>query len=479
MKTLVPRPYQQLMFDHMVEHDRGCLFAQMGLGKTSTSLMVIDALNCMDPCKTLVLAPKRVAQSTWPNEQKKWTNFRNLEVSPIVGSEADRKAGLRRDANVYTINYENIPWLVEQCGRNWPFRRVIADESTKLKNHRTRGGGLRAKALAKVAHSRVDYWTNLSGTPAPKGYVDLWGQLYFVDAGERLGYTFTAYKDRFFETVFEKVDRKGTVKHLREYPVTRIKQGAKEQIDRRIGDVCLSVLAKDWFDLREPIVNKIMIQLPEKVRKQYSDMEKKLYTEVKGEGIEAFNAAAKTGKCHQLVNGAAYIDPEVSDDFSQPSKSKKWVEVHDLKIQALESVLEEAGGTPVLVAYHFKSDLARILRNFPDARELDDDPRTVDDWNAGKIPILVAHPDSAGHGLNLQDGGNILCFFSLQWRMELHDQILERIGPVRQLQSGYDRPVFIHYIIAEDTVDEDMMFTIENDATVQEALMHGLSRRLA
>lgn len=453
--TFKPRPYQGMIIDHIVEHPRCAIWAGMGMGKTSSTLSALDALLLAEDPPVLVIAPLRVAVATWPDEALKWAHTAGLRVVPITGSSKERMAALHRRADVYTINYENLPWLVEVWGHRWPYRIVIADESTKLKGFRLRQGGQRAAALGKVAHGLARRFITLTGTPAPNGLIDLWGQMWFVDRGERLGRTFTAFKDRWFGP---NPDGHGVV----------ALPHAQDQIQAALRDVCLTVEAKDWFDLRDPIVNNIYVDLPARARKDYEDMQKKMFAElVSGERLEAVNAAARTIKCLQMANGAAYVG----------EKSDKWEEIHDLKLQALESIVEEAGGMPVLVAYHFKSDLARLKRAFPKGRELDQNPQTLRDWNAGKIPLLFAHPASAGHGLNLQDGGNILVFFAHWWNLEERQQIVERIGPTRQLQAGHDRPMFIHNIIAAGTVDEMVIERVETKREVQDILLSAMKRK--
>jgi SNF2 family DNA or RNA helicase len=277
--------------------------------------------------------------------------------------------------------------------------------------------------------------------------------MWFVDKGTRLGRTYDAFRQRWFQKAFDG------------YGVEAL-PFAQEQIQDKLRDVCLSIDAADWFDLEAPIVNNIYVDLPPKARALYRDMEKRMFAEIEGHEVEAFNAAARTMKCLQLANGAAYVD-DVGN----------WREVHEEKTQALESIVEEAQGAPVLVAYHFKSDLARLLAAFPKGRALDADPQTLRDWNDGRIPVLFAHPASAGHGLNLQDGGNILVYFGHWWNLEERMQILERIGPTRQLQAGYKRPVFVHNIIARDTVDEDVIARVESKREVQDILLDAMKRR--
>jgi SNF2 family DNA or RNA helicase len=444
---------------------RNGVFAGMGMGKSVSTLTTIDNLIlCGEDAPTLILAPLRVAKSTWPQEARKWDHLKNISVMPVVGSEDERRQALKYDASVYTTNYENIPWLVEHFGKRWPFKTVIADESTRLKGFRTRQGTKRARALGKVAHTNIKRFNILTGTPAPNGLQDLWGQVWFLDAGQRLGRTYTGFRDRWFTT-----GRDG-------FSLTPLPH-AQEEIQEAIRDICLTIDAKDWFDLKEPIVNNIYVDLPVKARRLYDEMEKEFFIRLEsGHEIEAFNVAARTQKLLQIANGACYVDPLAEDDHDP--RSKEWKEIHDVKIQALDEIIEEAAGAPVLVAYHFKSDLARLRKAFPQSRFLDDDPATQRDWNAGRIPILLAHPQSAGHGLNLQDGGNTLVFFAHNWNLEDRLQILERIGPVRQLQAGYEgRDVFIHNIIARDTVDELVMARVETKREVQDILLEALRRR--
>lgn len=469
MKDFVPRPYQPGMIDFMASVKRGNLFAGMGLGKTSACLALLHGYYCVlgEEEPTLVLGPRRVAASTWPDEAAAWRQFQGLTLVSVTGTASERAAALRQRAHVYAMNYDNLPWLVEQVtkdGRRWPFKRVIADESTRLKNFRTKQGGVRAKALGQVAHTIVREWVNLTGTPSPNGLRDLWGQQWFVDAGVRLGRSYSAFEQRWFgyqrqrDAVSGRMDIKPVI-----FP------HAQAEIQARLADCSLTVDPRDWFDLREPIVNVVEVELPKAARARYHELERDMFTRLEQGGeVEALNAAALTSKCLQLANGAAYVDGTTTFE-----------EVHDAKLQALESILEEAAGAPVLVAYHFKSDLARLQRAFPHGRQLDADPETIKAWNAGRVPLLFAHPASAGHGLNLQHGGNILVFFGQWWDLEQHDQIVERIGPVRQLQAGYDRPVYLHYLVARDTVDSLVMARRSSKRAVQDILLEALKRRAA
>ena len=459
-QAFTPREYQHAIIDHVLNLQRGAVWAGMGMGKSVSTLTALDILELTEPGPALVLAPLRVAASTWPDEAKKWAHLTNVEVSAVVGTPEERRAALKRPATIYTTNYDNLPWLVEHYGNKWPFRKVVADESTKLKSFRLQQGGKRAHALGRVAHCKVDRFIELTGTPSPNGLQDLWGQAWFLDKGVRLGRSFEAFKSRWFQSIQVGSDRHAT--RLDPLPF------AQEQIEDRMRDLCLALNARDYFDISEPIVNVIRVELPAKARRLYKDMEREMFLALEcGTEVEAFNAASKTIKCLQLANGAIYTDDTCS----------AFAEIHDAKLQALEDVIEEAAGMPVLVAYHFKSDLARLQRAFPKGRALDKDPQTIRDWNAGKIPVLFAHPASAGHGLNLQDGGNILAFFGHWWDLEQFQQIIERIGPTRQAQAGHDRPVFIHHIVAADTVDELVIARRESKREVQDLLLEAMKRK--
>jgi SNF2 family DNA or RNA helicase len=451
-----PRPYQQQIIDRILEQERVAIWAGMGLGKTCATLTALDILSLLEPGPALVLAPLRVARSTWPEEARKWDHLRHLVVQPIVGTPREREAALKVPAHVFTMNYENLQWLCDFYGDAWPFGVVVADESTKLKSFRLRQGGSRAQALGKVAHTKVRRFIELTGTPASGGVIDLWGQSWFLDRGERLGKSFSAFTSRWFR----RIPTAGGFMRVEILP------HSQREIEAALRDVCLAIRPEDHFDLREPIVTAVPVDLPPAARRAYDAMHREMVAELNGHDLEAFNAAAKTMKCLQLANGAIYTDAE-----------RNWTEAHKAKLEALDDIIEEAAGAPIIVAYHFKSDLARLKKAFPYGRELDKNPKTIADWNAGKIPILLAHPASAGHGLNLQDGGNILVFFALNWSLEEHQQIIERIGPVRQAQAGHNRPVFIYHIVARGTVDELVLERLHSKRSVQEILLEAMKGR--
>lgn len=450
-RDFVPHPYQLDAIEHIHRNARCALWMPMGGGKTVSTLTALEHLNLVeDVYPVLVLAPLRVAKTTWPDEVVKWNHTKHLRIVPIVGDARARVRALSTPAEVYTTNYEQLPWLVAHFGDKWPFKTVIADESTRLKSYRTRQGSKRAKALAQVAHTKVMRFIGLTGTPSPNGLADLWGQNWFVDRGERLGRTYSSFEARWF---YKGWDGFSTMPH----------KHAQREIEDRLRDVCLTVTG---LTVDEPIINNIYVDLPPDARSLYDDMEEEMFMEIGEHGVEALNAAAKTMKLLQLANGAAYIDDQ-----------QNWRQVHDEKLEALHSVVEEAAGAPVLVAYHFKSDLARLKAAFPKARTLDADPATIREWNEGRIPILLAHPASAGHGLNLARGGNILAFFSLNWSLENYMQIIERIGPMRQKQEGLERPVFVHHIMSRSTVDDMVLERLRSKRDVQDILLEAMKKR--
>ena len=446
-----PRPWQPAMMNHIAEHPRCAVFAAMGSGKTSAVLIALQGITLLDEGPGLILAPRRVAQSTWPKEVAKWDGL-DLKIIAIKGDASQRARCIKRKADFYTINYEQIPWLVTHLGDDWPFRTIIADESTRLKGFRLRQGGARTKALAKVAwRSDIERFILLTGTPAPNGIQNLWGQIWFLDKGERLGRTFDIFTSRWFRPSYSG------------YGVEPFKHSQKE-IQDRISDICITIDPGDYIPIDQPIERIIEVELPPAARELYSEMERTMFIEALE--VEAPNAAARTNKCLQLANGAVYHD-----------EHGNWTEVHDVKLDALESIIEEAGGMPVLVGYQFKSDLARLKKRFPQGRTLDQ--TTEDEWNAGKVPLLFAHPASAGHGLNLQWGSNILVDFSSGWDLELDQQLIERIGPMRQMQAGLDRPVYRYRIVAIDTVDEMVAERRAGKKSVQDILLAAMNRRIS
>jgi len=449
--TFKPHPYQEEAMAHLYKVRRAALWMPMGGGKTVTTLTALDTLSVVeDVFPALVLAPLRVARSTWPDEVKKWPHLSHLRVSVITGTPKQRERALAAEADIYCTNYDNLVWLRKELGDAWPFKTVVADEFTRLKSFRIRQGGSRARALGQVVHTHVSRFIGLTGTPAPNGVKDLWGQIWFLDQGERLGRTFSAFEQRWFRKGYDG------------YSLVPYEHTQKE-VEDKLRDICLTV---QGLQVDEPITSPVYVELPPMARKVYDAMEKEMFAVLNEEGVEAANAAVRTQKCLQLANGALYVD----DDGN-------WEAAHDAKLDALESIIEEANGAPVLVAYNFKHDLERLRGRFRQGRVLDADPDTIRQWNEGRISILFAHPASAGHGLNLADGGNILAFYGVNWNLEEHMQIIERIGPMRQKQAGYDRPVFVYPILARDTVDDLVMERLTTKKSTQEVLLEALKRR--
>lgn len=381
-------------------------------------------------------------------------------MQPLTGTLREREAALTprddgRFPDVCTINYENIPWLTQyfRQRKQWPFKIIVADKSTtKLKSYRTRQGGVRTKALASVM-PWVSRFIELTGTPAPNGLLDLWGQFWFLDRGERLEKTMSRYQEVYFRPL-----RVGSDPHAVQWIPH---EWTDKAIQERVKDLVVRVNAEDYFDIKQPIVRNLEFSLPTPALTVYKRLERDFYAEIDDHEVEAANAAVKTQKLLQVASGFLYVE----------DPTPRGMPLHEEKIEVLRSVVEEAAGMPVLVSYQFKYELARILESFPRARHLDKDPQTIRDWNAGKIPILCAHPASCGHGLNLQDGGNILVFYSTGWNLEEHDQMVERIGPTRQKQAGHERPVFIYNIIAKNTVEEVVLKRIETKREVLDLLM--------
>lgn len=453
-RKYTPRAFAPLAMSHLAGAERCALWAKPGMGKTSITMTFLDHLHNVvgEDAPTLVLAPLRVARDGWATEAAKWEHLSGMSVVPVIGDAKQRAAALRRDAQVFTTNYDNLVWLREHFasrGEAWPFRTVVADESTKLKGFRLRQGGKRAQAIASVAHKDVERWINLTGTPASNGLEDLWGQTWFLDAGRRLGRTFSAFRERWFRPV-----------KAGQFHRWRAAEHAADEIHERLADICLTLDPRDWFDLAEPIVNVIDVTLPASARAKYREMERELFTMIDAAEVEAVSAAAKYGKCLQMAGGAVYLEDGV-----------QWVKVHDEKLDALEELVEATGDDPLLVAYQFKHEFERLRERFPAALDLSK-AADLAAAQAGQGKVWLGHPASMGHGVDgLQEHCNTVVFFAQDPNLEYHDQILERVGPMRQFQAGKDRPVFLHYLVARGTIDEVEMTRRTTKRSVQEALM--------
>lgn len=449
-----PRPYQRIAADHIVANLRIADWIPVGGGKCAVTFMALEELSLIeDIYPVLIIAPKRVAKDTWPGEILKWKEFNHLTISAMVGDKADRTAALRKQVMIYTINFECIEWLINELGEDWPFKTIVFDEASRLKGFRLRQGTKRARALASRAHTHCNRFIELTGSPSSNGLTNTWGPMHFLDQGQRLGRTFTAFEQRWFRKGFDG------------YSIEPLSH-AQDEIQNKIKDLCLSIDLKDYFDVKEPIINQIKVKLPDNARKLYKDMEKKFFMQIKEHEIEAFNAAAKSSNLLQLANGAVYVNKE----------TREWEEIHTAKIEALESLVEESNGVPLFVVTNFASDRQRLLKHFPEAVDLATD-KGFKAFLTGKKLIGLAHPGSLGHGVDgLQYVTNVMVFFGMNWDLELHDQIAGRIGPTRQFQAGFDRNVFMHYIIAENTIDELVLERLSTKRSVQDILLEATKK---
>ena len=445
-----PHPYQRLAIDLILNNPAIALFLKPGLGKTSITLAAINDLmyDYFLVRKVLVIAPLRVASVVWEAEAAKWDGFQHLTLSKVLGTEQQRLQALEVQADIYTINRENVKWVADLYGRKWPFDMIVIDESQGFRH----SGSQRFRALRRV-RPLANRVLELTGTPNPNGYMDLWSQLYLLDRGERLGTTLGGYRMRYFEpdkqngrTVFSWKPQKLAI----------------ETIQDKIRDICYSMDAKDWLDLPEEIHNYIKVPLVGKAREDYEQLESELllpYADGEGD-IVALTAATLSGKLLQMSNGAVY-------DENQNIRV-----IHDGKLDALEELIDSLAGEPLLVFYWFRHDLARILERLPKSRPLKT-AIDIEDWNAGKIPVCLVHPASAGRGLNLQDGGHNICWFGSTWDAELYEQANARLQ-----RQGQKNTVFIHHLMTEGTIDDDVLAALGRKGNVQAALMEAVKQRI-
>ena len=442
-----PHEYQAFCIDYLLDHPAAGLFLKPGMGKTVTALTAADYLlyDRFDVSRVLVIAPLRVAEDTWTRESAKWDHLQRLRVSRVLGTANERRAALAVEADVYCINRENVPWLVKLYGQTWPFDLVIVDESSSFRNPSAQ----RFKALRKV-RPLIKYIWELTGTPRPRSLLDLWAQIYLLDRGERLGRTFTEYKNRYFTpgrrngyVVYEWIPR----------------PGAKDEVYSAIADICVS-MSRDLLNL-PPLVDTVRpVVLPPEARELYDRMEREAILPLVGKVIDAGSAAAVNGKLLQIAGGAVYDEDHIAH------------ELHTAKLDVLEDILEEANGEPVLVAYNFQHEQDRILARFPQAVKLKGS-ETIAAWNRGEISVLLLHPAGAGHGLNLQDGGHIVVWFSPTYDQELNEQLTDRLH-----RQGQKVTTSVIRLIAEGTVDEDVLRSTQAKANGQDAMMEALKARV-
>lgn len=448
-----PHGYQQYCIDKIIELPCIGLFLDMGLGKTVITLSAIHELKYHRWAvrKTLIIAPKKVAEAAWGKECAKWDHLRNLRVSTVLGSATQRVRALEQEADVYVINRDNTAWLVDYYGCKWPFDCVVLDESSSFKNHKA----VRFKAL-KAVRSRVARLIELTGTPAPHGLTDLWAQVYLLDGGKRLGRTISVYRDMFF------LPDKRNASVVWSY---KLKDGAAEAIYRLIGDICISMSAADYLTLPDCINEEIPVALDPKAKTAYERLEREMLLEVNDDAvITAGTAGVLTGKLLQLCDGAVYDEDGKANI------------IHDCKIEAFRETVEQLNGQHALVFYNFQHDRERLLDALKDMKlnvRVYKSAADEEDWNAGKIDILLAHPASCAYGLNLQQGGHHVIWFGLTWSLELYQQANKRLH-----RQGQTCPVIVHHLIVQGGVDEDVMKALSGKEDTQNALLDALRVRM-
>ena len=444
-----PHDYQAYATRFILEHPVAAVFLQMGLGKSVITLTAIHDLifDRFEVRRVLVIAPLRVARDTWPAEIEKWDHLKGLTYSVAVGDEHARNAALMRDAQVYIINRENVSWLVEDSAIPFDYDMIVVDKLSSFKSWQAK----RFKSLLKV-RPRVGRIVGLTGTPSSNGLMDLFAEFRVLDMGQRLGRFITRYRESFFRP-----DRTNGMQVYSWKPLP----GAEEEIYRRIGDITISMKSVDFLKMPECLMNRVPVCMDFLEKDLYDELKQDLVIQLKDTQIDAKNAAALSGKLCQMANGAVYTEDGNA------------VRIHDRKLDALEDLIEAANGQPLLIAYWFKHDLQRIRERFARARELKSS-KDIADWNAGRIPVALIHPASAGHGLNLQEGGNTLVWFGLTWSLELYQQTNARLW--RQGQRA--GTVVIHHIITAGTIDEQILKALEGKNRTQTALIDAVKAQL-
>lgn len=448
--NFTPYPHQQAGIDWIIEHPAAGLLWGMGTGKTVTTLTAVDRLlnDYLEDGPALVIAPKRVAENTWSKEASKWEHLQHLRVSRVMGTQAQRLAALNTPADIYVINRENVVWLVDTfsgsvSGQRWPFPIVVIDELSSFKSAQTK----RWKALRKV-RGRIRRIIGLTGTPRPNGLEDLWPEIYLLDKGERLGRTLGAFRARYL--IPEKMNGHIVYSY-------RPREGAEAEVYEALGDICMSIRKEDVLSLPGQIYEDVVLEAPPDIMRQYKQFERDKVLECLGAdgGIIAGTEAALTNKLLQFANGAIYD----MEGQAHP--------LHTVKLEALEELLEAAGGDPVLVLYSYKHDADRI-RERVKCRALDTS-EDIDAWNRGEIPVALAHPASIGHGLNLQDGGHIIIWYGLTWSLELYQQANERLN-----RPGQKNVCRVYHLILKGTHDERVLKSLKNKDKGQAAAIEAL-----
>ena len=446
-----PHKYQEYAIQRIIDTPYIALLLDMGLGKTSATLTAIDLLlnDYFDVNRVLVIAPLRVAENTWPREVEKWDHLKHLRIVKVLGSAAQRRRALKTDADIWIINRENTEWLVAEYGSQWPFDMVVIDESSSFKNHRSK----RFRALRRV-RPFIRRLVELTGTPAPNGLMDLWAQIYLLDQGERLGRTITSFRERFFIPIV-----KGA------YTEWKAKKEAEQRIYEAIGDIVVSMKAEDWLELPPLVERTVPVQLSDTARALYRKLERDLLLPFADADVVASTAAVLSNKLLQMASGAVY------------DEERGVKHIHDAKLDALEDIIESANGRPVMVFYYYQHSMDRICRRFPQARVLRRGKEGEEDiraWNNDEIPLLVLHPKSAGHGLNLQESScQTVVWFDQIWSLEEYLQANARVH-----RQGQTKRIVVLRLVAEDTMDEDAVEAIERKAAGQEVLMQAVKARI-
>ena len=440
-----PHDYQAYATDFILDHPACGLILDMGLGKSVITLTALWELllDRFDIGKVLVVAPKRVAEDTWPKELAKWDHLEGLTYSLVLGTEQQRRVALQRKAKIYIINRENVAWLVSHC--RWDFDTLVLDELSSFKDSKSQ----RFRALKKV-RPQVSRVIGLTGTPRPNSLLDLWSQMYLLDMGQRLGRFVTGYRDRFFVP-----DRRGRDVVYSYKP----REGAEGHIYNLLSDICISMKAVDHLNMPEKVTSRVEVHMSQKEQKLYDEFRREMVLKLEGEELDALNAGALSNKLTQMANGAVY------------GEDRRVFRIHDRKLDALEDLIEAANGKPLLVAYWYQHDLDRIRQRFP-VRVIDTQ-KDIDDWCAGKIPLALIHPASAGHGLNLQEGGSNIVWFGLTWSLELYQQLNARLW-----RQGQKDTVVIQHLVTMGTQDEDIMAALDRKDMGQAAMYTAVKARL-
>lgn len=449
-----PHDYQKYCISRCITDDKLGLFLDMGLGKTAITLTAINDLkyNRFQIGKTLVIAPKKVAEDTWTREQEKWEHLKNLRVIPVLGSLKKRIMALNTPSDIYVINRENVEWLVDYYKNDWPFDTVVIDELSSFKNPQSK----RFKAMKRV-RPLIKKIIGLTGTPAPNGYIDLWAQVYLLDQGERLEQYITHYRKKYFDP-----DKRNQEIVFSYKP----KETSVDLIKNKISDICISLSAQDYLNMPELMIDTKYVQLDSKAKYMYDVFEREMFLQLENEDeIDVASAAALTNKLLQFSNGAVY--KQESDEF---------VEVHKCKIEAFKELIEALQGQPALVFYNFKHDLVRLEKALKSMKLRVGILKSSEDiakWNNRELDVLLAHPASAAYGLNLQDGGNHIIWFGLNWSLELYKQANARL-----YRQGQKTTVVVHHLVASGCVDENVLAALEEKDTNQNKLLEILKARI-